>query len=246
MADLARWPAAVAVAGTASLGAAAAVLSFAALCDLAARSGVAVPVLWPAIVDGVVIVATVAVVAGAGRYAWALLIVGALVSVAGNIVHASLPDGVLPVWLRATVAAVPPVALVAVTHLAVRLRRTSSTTSAVARDISILRDDPNCDEALPQSGGGRVESDSWAEMESAVVDPSVVRTALSHRYTTARPHGDTATGTRNDDSGRARAIELLAAGTSARTVAEQLGVHRTTVYRWKRMQCPSEPLRRAG
>lgn len=198
-----RVPATVAVAGTAGICGAAFVLSFAALCDLAARSGVTTPWLWPAIVDGLIVVATVAVVAGAGRYAWCLLAAGALVSVAGNVLHAALPDGVLPVWLRATVAAVPPIALVAVAHLAVLLRR-------------------HHQDATPEVEGCDSEQ-------------------LNHAADTATDRGDEHRDYRRDEQSpdvavdaKALGMELLRDRVSPNAVADQLGVHRTTVYRWRR------------
>ncbi|WP_254622567.1 helix-turn-helix domain-containing protein [Rhodococcus sp. W8901] len=226
--------------GTTGIGVAAAVLSFTALSDLAARSGVAVPALWPAIVDGVVVVATVAVVAGAGRYAWGLLIVGALVSVAGNALHAALPDEALPVWLRATVAAVPPVALVAVTHLAVRLRRASSATQTAACDTSVRTSDPICDSGGDEDlvGGG----DEYHGTALALTEPTVASPAASRRDTVAPVDEDVAADARSDDAARALAIELLVGGMPAQDVADQVGVHRTTVYRWKRKHCQSVSL----
>ena len=65
-------------------------LSFTALADLAARSGIGTGQAWawPLIVDGIIVVATVAIVALAGQkaawYPWALLIDGAVVSVTAN------------------------------------------------------------------------------------------------------------------------------------------------------------------
>lgn len=231
-----RWPAVVAVAGTSGIGGAAAVLSFAALCDLAARSGVAVPALWPGIVDGVVIVATVAVVAGAGWYAWSLLIIGAIVSVSGNIVHAAIPDGVLPVWLCATVAAVPPVALVAVTHLAVHLRRAGST-SAVACDISTTESELTRGSGLGSSLGELVRDSAPGAITPEVADVTAAP-VLSHRDIAATPTGAPVPIVRVDGTARAHALELLASGVSAQAVAERLGIHRTTVYRWKRSPTP--------
>ena len=69
-------------------------LSFTSLADLAARSGIGAGQAWawPLIVDGIIVVATVAVVALAGQrsawYPWALLVGGALVSVTANAIHA--------------------------------------------------------------------------------------------------------------------------------------------------------------
>ncbi|MGV9662564.1 helix-turn-helix domain-containing protein [Nocardia niigatensis] len=122
-------PARIAAVGTIAISALSFALSFAALTDLARRSGVAVPVAWPLIVDGLIVVATVAVVALSGSvYAWLLLASGAAVSVAGNVVHALAPVGPMHTTIAACVAVVPPVALVAVTHLTVHLARHASPT----------------------------------------------------------------------------------------------------------------------
>ena len=81
-----RWAVVTAVSGTVFIAAGAFWLSFTALVDLAARSGVGAGQAWawPLIVDGIIVVATVAVVALAGQktawYPWALLIGGAAVS----------------------------------------------------------------------------------------------------------------------------------------------------------------------
>ncbi|WP_246227189.1 DUF2637 domain-containing protein [Propioniciclava coleopterorum] len=108
-------------------------LSFTALADLAARSGIGAGQAWawPLIVDGIIVVATVAVVALAGQrsawYPWALLTGGALVSVTANAIHAVVAaDADVPGILAASVAAVPPVVLLAITHLTVILTRTPS------------------------------------------------------------------------------------------------------------------------
>lgn len=232
-------PLVVTVAGTAAICVAAFWLSYEALTDLAGRSGVTTPWLWPLIVDGLIIVATVAVVARVGTYAWLLLLAGATISVAGNVLHASLPDGALPVWLRATVAAVPPIALVAVTHLAVILRRTNATvvahTSHAATALSAedrqhqvssqvnLRDTSECDTATGFVSFGE-NADAAAAADD--VDPPHL-----HLLTAASATDATA----NDDNRamRAKAVALLDQGMPACDIAEQLGVHRATVYRWR-------------
>jgi hypothetical protein len=58
---------------------------------------------------------------GTRRYFWVLLTVGAAVSVAGNAMHAMIPNPALPnrplgAWFAAAVACVPPIALVGVSH----------------------------------------------------------------------------------------------------------------------------------
>ena len=121
-----------AVAGTVFIAAGAFWLSFTSLADLAARSGIGAGQAWawPLIVDGIIVVATVAVVALAGQrsawYPWALLVGGALVSVTANAIHAVVAaDADVPGMLAASVAAVPPVVLLAITHLTVILTRTT-------------------------------------------------------------------------------------------------------------------------
>lgn len=127
-----RWAAMTAVAGTVFIAAGAFWLSFTSLADLAARSGIGSGQAWawPLIVDGIIVVATVAVVALAGQrsawYPWALLVGGALVSVTANAIHAVVAaDADVPRMLAASVAAVPPVVLLAITHLTVILTRTN-------------------------------------------------------------------------------------------------------------------------
>ena len=127
-----RWAAMTAVAGTVFIAAGAFWLSFTSLADLAARSGIGAGQAWawPLIVDGIIVVATVAVVALAGQrsawYPWALLVGGALVSVTANAIHAVVSaDADVPRMLAASVAAVPPVVLLAITHLTVILTRTT-------------------------------------------------------------------------------------------------------------------------
>lgn len=117
-----------AVAGTVLIAAGAFWLSFTALADLARRSGVNARQAWawPVIVDGLIVVATVAVVALAGQraawYPWVLLGGEALISVTANALHAVIAaDTDVPGVLAACVAAVPPLVLLASTHLTVVL-----------------------------------------------------------------------------------------------------------------------------
>lgn len=96
------------------------VLSFTALADLAAKNGVASSLAWivPLIVDATVLGSTLAVVALAeGKaFAWALLGLSAALSIAGNIAHA-WSSGPIAI----AIAAVPPILLLATTHLVVLL-----------------------------------------------------------------------------------------------------------------------------
>jgi hypothetical protein len=130
---LSRPIVATGIAATVVIAAGAFVLSFSALTDLSVRAGInpALAWMWPIIVDGMIVAATVAIVALAGRgareqaYPWVLLFFGAIVSTAANSVHAVLAvraeNGNVPVVVSALVAAMPPVVLLAITHLTVIL-----------------------------------------------------------------------------------------------------------------------------
>lgn len=112
------------------------VLSFTSLRTLAAMS--AWPGwsswLWPLIIDGTIIVATLGIVAlapyrrqfGNRVFLWVVLGAAASVSVGGNALHAWLSVGQLVSWMRwgsAGLACVPPVALLATTHILAMLWR---------------------------------------------------------------------------------------------------------------------------
>lgn len=132
-----------AITGTVFIAAGAFWLSFTALADLARRSGIdrGQAWAWPLIVDGIIVVATVAVVALAGQrrptwYPWTLLAAGAIVSVTANAIHAVIAaDSDVPSVLAASVAAVPPLVLLAITHLTVILTRPMPTGNATAESV---------------------------------------------------------------------------------------------------------------
>ncbi|MCZ4558002.1 DUF2637 domain-containing protein [Rhodococcus maanshanensis] len=97
-------------------------VSYSSLADVAARSGLGASqaAIWPVIVDGLIVAANRDVLRTGRRYAWTLFGCASAVSIAGNVADAVLPDGPMPVYVAAVVAAIPPLALLAVTHLAVR------------------------------------------------------------------------------------------------------------------------------
>lgn len=214
-----RWAAGTAVAGTVFIAAGAFWLSFTSLADLAARSGIGAGQAWawPLIVDGIIVVATVAVVALAGQrsawYPWALLTGGALVSVTANAIHAVVAaDADVPSILAASVAAVPPVVLLAITHLTVILTRTPSPAPEPETPgrppVAVLATasaDPAPDEldAVPALLGVPVLASAPAGPES--LDPA---------------------------DRRALGWELREAGWSNKRIARELGVHPSTVGRW--------------
>ena len=153
----------VAVAGTVFIALGAFWLSFTSLSALARSCGIPADRawMWPLIVDGVIVVATVSVVAMSGngverravRYPWLLLSAGAAVSVLANASHAIVAaDAKVPSVLAALVAAVPPVVLVAITHLTVELTHCPISTPAAttpARNRRPVRP------AATNSAGGR-------------------------------------------------------------------------------------------
>ncbi|WP_025155402.1 DUF2637 domain-containing protein [Leifsonia aquatica] len=222
-----RAAAGTAVAGTVLIAAGAFWLSFTALTDLARRSGIAAGQAWawPLIVDGIIVVATVAVVALAGTrrawYPWMLLIVGAGLSVTANSIHAIVAaDADVPALLAAAAAAVPPLVLLAITHLTVILTRhqveASSHFAASVDDAGELQA-----EALPTS--------VQLEPSGAALAPD------------GPAHAEVDAASRPSGSGRARAAALRADGWSNKKIARHLGVHPSTVGRWFTDHATPEP-----
>jgi len=199
-----------AVVGTVFIAAGAFWLSFTSLADLARRSGLgsAQAWAWPLIVDGIIVVATVAVVVLSGTratwYPWLLLFAGALISVTGNAIHAvvTATSGV-PVVLAAAVAAVPPLVLLAITHL------TSVVTRHVARSIA---------------GQPTVEPELVVDaIADEAISLNIVGAEDARALVTADPAG---------------AAELRASGWSNRAIAQRLGVHPSTIGRWLQDRVP--------
>jgi hypothetical protein len=150
---------------TVGIGAASFVLSFAALRDLAARAAIPgrLAWLWPMIVDGTILQATMAVVALAGhrdqersrRYFWIVLSSSAAVSVGANALHAAIPGSVpLSPWLAAAIAVVAPVSLLATTHglsLLIRVPRDRDTVwwPVELGDDDVVHDDTSVPSSRP-------------------------------------------------------------------------------------------------
>ncbi|MFD8104012.1 DUF2637 domain-containing protein [Nocardia fluminea] len=134
----ARWSAVLVLIG---IGAAAFVLSFAALQDLAVMGGTPPGLAWlfPVIVDGTIVQATMAVIALPPKsaehkwFSW-ILVGGAAVSVSSNSVHAYLTGHS---WGGALLAAIPPLALLIDTHGLVLLRRAAQHDSTPAGVVEI-------------------------------------------------------------------------------------------------------------
>jgi hypothetical protein len=119
-----RWVQPVSAAGVLGIGAAAFVLSYDALHSLALASGVRPTLarIWPGVLDGFIVIATLTVVAAKRTrqptwYPWALVVLFAAASVAFNILHALDRYLAAARWVRPLVFAMPPIALVLATHL---------------------------------------------------------------------------------------------------------------------------------
>jgi len=205
-------------------------LSFTALADLARRAGTASQLswVWPLIVDGVIVVATISVVAlsrhgrRATRYPWLLLAGGAAVSVSANVTHALVvADTTVPPLLAALVASVPPIVLLAITHLTVELARYQRTPVRADR----TRAERPVLSPMPVPRKERASTMHLTEPYSA--------TSVRARKA-ARQLGipTTATPVERASSGKGTARRLREEGLSNRRIAARLGVHPSTVGRW--------------
>lgn len=206
----------LAVVGTILLALGAFWLSFTTLRDLAVLSGIPAEQawVWPLIVDGVILEATISVVAlrnsaaAARRFAWLLLACGAGVSVAANITHAVVAaDARVPGLVAALVASVPPVVLLAMTHLTVELTRNTTPTATGA-----ATDHP--DEGSSEPPAEPVPAEHGLDSSGA----AATRRRVS--------------GSANRQQAQQRALEMYAEDVSMRQIAAELGVHPTTVSRW--------------
>jgi Protein of unknown function (DUF2637) len=119
-----RWVQPTSAASVLGIGAAAFLLSYDALHSLALASGVqpGLARIWPGVLDGFIVVATLTVVAAkrASRptwYPWTLVVLFAAASVAFNILHALGRFLAAARWVGPLVFAMPPLALVLATHL---------------------------------------------------------------------------------------------------------------------------------
>ncbi len=162
----------------------------------------------------------------ATRYPWMLLGGAALVSVAANIIHALVvTDDSVPGVLAALVASVPPIVLLAVTHLTVELGRyrreqqqptlphpASATTQSVVEPLSTASHASG--EAPPSLLRGTRESGMPVLASNELAEPDSLRSPVDRLI--LRQQADT----------------LSQDGLSNRQIADKLGVHATTVGRW--------------
>lgn len=252
-----RWAVWTAVAGTVFIAMAAFWLSFTALADLAARSGIGPGQAWawPLIVDGIIVVATVAVVALAGQksawYPWALLIGGAVVSVTANALHAVVAaDATVPGLLAAAIAAVPPVVLLAITHLTVILTHPIQQPVEPAWTTITTHPEPArvalADQPLPQlvaapapPPADEPNTDDPAADEPTVEEPPTMAPVEPPAPMEKPADADSVLVEAGADR-REVAVRWRQAGWSNKQIAAALGVHPSTVGRWFTTSGPSE------
>ncbi|NKY56161.1 DUF2637 domain-containing protein [Nocardia flavorosea] len=152
---LARWSAALIILG---VGAAAFRLSFSTLEDLARLARMPADDAWlfPLIVDGTILLATFGLLVcsqhkSERNFFLGVLVVGSLVSVAGNSVHAVAAGHPLPGWAAALVAAVAPISLLVDTHGLALLFRVGARQRAQAQAVPGLVPVTEPEPALPSA-----------------------------------------------------------------------------------------------
>ncbi len=183
------------------------VLSFAALTDLAERSGIQSNLawIWPIIIDGMIVAATVAIVAlnGFNRramiYPWSLLFFGAIVSTAANSTHAiltvdSIVNGVPPL-VSALVAAMPPIVLLAITHLTVHMYQKKSEAAKIRAEIEFDEERENAEKygVAYDDGYNAALSDA-----KGAEDERFAQLAQEHQDDLARARAEAIAAARND------------------------------------------------
>ncbi|NHU86422.1 DUF2637 domain-containing protein [Kocuria sp. JC486] len=235
-------------------------LSFTALADLARRSVIAGSQawVWPLLVDGLIVVATIAVVALDGRpgawYPWGLLVAGALVSVTANAMHAVVAaEAAVPGLLASIIASVPPLVLLASTHLTVVLiRSTHPTPASEPPDSEAVSAPPGPDRLLEVDVSEERQTPDEPVLTSATVAdlpaPSLTLTAPEPAeqdpaapHQTASDDGASLAGPYADSGApvsdrKAEATQLWEAGWSNKAIAAHLNVHPSTIGRWRTRQ----------
>ena len=165
-----RWVQPTSAAGVLGIGAAAFLLSYDALHSLALASGVrpGLARIWPGVLDGFIVIATLTVVAAKRTrqptwYPWALVALFSAASVAFNILHALDRYLTAARWVRPLVFAMPPIALVLATHLLLqqgawqRLHTQATSEPAGAVPVSDRQQDPD-DSTGPNLSAGPTDA----------------------------------------------------------------------------------------
>ncbi len=242
---------------------AAATLSFHALFDLGRMTGVFpgwLPLLLPVVVDVFILQASLSLVVAAAnaradrRYHWTILTVSSTVSVALNFYHALVVNvGQLPELVSASIAVIPPLALLASTHgLIVHLSRQRSLVhvSADALTADTKPTDgqgPTHETRQPRSPHEQDQGAASDRLTASAADAHVMSQRVSadsvpvtgEHMVLARAVRSAARVTKTEQE-VAQVIALWDAGYNSREIAELhpwVGV-RQTIDRW--LRCASD------
>lgn len=241
---------------TVGIGAAAFILSFLALRDLCIQAGQPreIAFLFPVIVDGTILQATMGVVSRrhdhrARRFFWKILIGAATVSIAGNAIHAVLTTtpGFNSV-LAAVIATLPPISLLASTHaLTVLGRRTAAPTETHIESAPATqprRETANENATAPKTHvttitENRAAADTASETPVARPTRTATADALARQLEVPLPH---LPGTHLDtnpiptfhshEERREWALARRQAGVEVPVIAQEVDRSVATVYRW--------------
>lgn len=205
-------------------------LSYSKLFALAERAGYSSNMahLWPLIVDGLAVVATLGVLRlRKSGYAWFLLIASTAVSVVAAVASAMFRAGALPPVAAALVSIVPPLCLLFAPHLAVQLVREAQEDETLNVEV----------ESVVESVG-EVEQDDATDLEPVVEveEPAPleeseadVAPALDLNIDPSMSNAQIRTIQREE------ALKLVSNTTlSLREIAQKVGVSDMSVGRWAR------------
>ena len=201
---------------TVAIAAMAFVLSFDALRVLAVACGVQESLSWmfPLIIDAPVLAFTWATwvfkTRGMGQaYPWAMLIVFSMVSLVGNALHAHPVETnglLLPDWAAALLMTMPPVALLATSHMMVRAASRGYDLSGIVADNTVDEPARTVDDDTPAQAVVQME----AATTTVTVTPMVADSMADEPSRTVEAPTATVTPTMVDNT-PAQAVNQMAA-----------------------------------
>lgn len=213
-------------------------LSYSKLFALAERAGYSPNMahLWPLIVDGLAVVATLGVLRlRKSGYAWFLLIASTVVSVVAAVASAMFPAGALPPVAAALVSIVPPLCLLFAPHLAVQLIREAQEDDAATQvvavdDVDPTDDDQDATNLESEDEAFNVEPTSLNAADVALDEQPTVAVAPIRREVASN---STSTVSELRAAQRSEALQLVAnTDLSLREIAKKVGTTDMSVGRW--------------
>lgn len=232
----------------AAVAAAGAVLSFAALRDLALLCGFSARLAWllPVVVDAGAAAGSLVWLGGhgdvrAGRFACRLALVLLASSVAANAVsHGLAAYGARPAWwLVVLVSAVAPGVLGAVVHLSVLVGR--STVTGHGRQVSTRQDTPLGDVAVWDGNdlAPGLDLTGWPTASPLVTTPVPAEVEVGGEVA---PYGFTGT-TETEEGWNAYAVHLIGKGWGRKRLARELDL---TEHEARELLAKHKPRQEAG